>query len=254
MRRVLLIVIALIALLAIGLFVFITLAERTSASGFDQAISDLAQSGALERNAEPGLPRQGVYPMAVTGSESISRAPLSVDRDFPTEAPLIVRHTADGYETEARYSSDHVEGVGYRLGEGGAEAISGTTTVSLASFSTTRDREWTPAPLRLPLEPKVGQSWEGDYLSGTLEVHIASEVTRRDTVDVGGTAVPVMVIESTQTIGGEYSGERAEQFFYSPGHGMVVRYTIASKLAGPINITFEVDQTLTSLEPLSGSD
>jgi hypothetical protein len=243
------IVAVVVAVLAIGGFVLFQLASTSSASSVSGAVDELRSENRTERPAEPGLPRQGVYEVTVVGSEALSRGPISVSRDLPTTAPMIVRHTDTGYEVETRYSSDHTEGVGYRLAGPGASAITGTTTVGAAGFKTTRDREWTPAPLRLPLESKVGDAWAGDYQSGDLDVRIESEVVREDTVDVGGRSVDVVVIESTQTIAGEYTGGRTEQFFYSPEHGLIVRYIIESDLEGPVNLRFDADQTVTSLEP-----
>ena len=57
------------------------------------------------------------------------------------------------------------------------------------------------------------------------------------------------MIESTQTVTGEYKGSRSEQFFYSPDNGLVVRYVIESDLEGPVNFSYRADQTVTSLQP-----
>jgi hypothetical protein len=191
-----------------------------------------------------------VYEYAVEGDESLSRGPISVSRDLPDRAPMILRHTDIGYETEIRYSGDHVEWVRYRLAGRGASATWGQTKVGASGFATTRPREWTPAPLRLPFAPEVGDTWDGDYDSGGLAVRIESEVTREDTVNVGGESVEVIVIESTQAVEGEYSGSRREQFYYSPDTGLVVRYVIESDLEGPVDLRFDADQTLVSTEPV----
>ncbi|MDH3226401.1 MAG: hypothetical protein OEM67_04840 [Thermoleophilia bacterium] len=241
------VIIVLIA--AVALFLF--LASSSSASSISGAIDDLAAEERVARNPEPGLPLQGVYEYAVTGRERLSRGPVSVTRDLPDRAPMIVRHTDIGYETEIRYSGDHFEWVRYRLAGRGASATWGQTRVGATGISTTRPRDWTPAPLRLPFDPAVGDTWRGDYDSGGLAIRIASEVTREDIVTVAGAPVDVVVVESTQDVQGEYSGSRREQFYYSPDTGLTVRYVIESDLDGPVDLNFEADQTLTSLEPLS---
>jgi hypothetical protein len=250
-RRVIVISVGAVVAVLVGLVaVFFFLASSSSASSIAGAAEDLSSEERVARDPEPGLPAQGVYELVVTGSETLSRGPISVKRDLPDRAPMIVRHTDIGYETEIRYSSDHVEWVRYRLAGPGASATWAQTKVGATGVSTTRPREWSPPPLRLPMDVAVGDTWEGDYKSGDLAVRIESEALREDTVTVGGQSVDVIVIESTQTVEGEYSGSRREQFFYSTESGLVVRYVIESDLDGPVDLRFDADQALASLEPL----
>ena len=248
-RKIIIGIVALIAVVVVaGASVFF-LAGRTSESGIADAVADLKAESITPRAPAPGLPQQGVYQLEVKGSETISRGPAKINRDLPETAPMIIRHTKNGYETEFRYSSGHTEWVRYRIGDDGASATWGQSEIS-AGVTTKRPRNWSPSPLRLPLSPKVGDTWEGDYKSGELGVRIESRVDREDTVTVAGEPVAVVVIESTQSVEGEYNGSRREQFYYSPDTGLLVRYVIESDLKGPVNFSYDVDQTVTSLEPL----
>lgn len=235
---------------AVGAFLYFS---ATSAEGesIDAALADFQAEPAIASPAGPGLPPAGVYELAVDGSETIGRSALSITRELPGTAPLIIRHTPAGFETESRYSNQHTEWVRYGLGDEGASALWAQTKVSAGTVGRTQPRDWTPPPLRLPRAPEVGDRWGGDYRSGALEVTIANEVLREDQVSVGGEPVPVMVIESRQMIAGEYEGERTEHFWYSPETGLVPRYQIESSLNGPVNLDFTVDQTLRSLTPLT---
>jgi hypothetical protein len=241
---------AIVGLLAVLVVLFLVLASNSSESSVTDAVEDLDSEGRVARAQEPGLPAQGVYEYSVIGKETLSRGPISVNRDLPDRAPMIVRHTDLGYETEIRYSSDHVEWVRYRLAGRGASATWAQTKVGATGVSTTRPREWTPPPLRLPFDVEVGDTWEGDYDSGGLAVRIESEALRNDIVTVADQPVDVIVIESTQAVEGEYSGSRREQFYYSTETGLIVRYVIESDLDGPVDLSFEADQTLVSLEPV----
>lgn len=247
-RKITIGLVALVAVVIVAGIAFFFLAGRSSSAGIEDAVADLQAENLTARPAEPGLPAQGVYELSVTGSETISRGPVKVNRKLPGTAPMIVRHITNGYETEFRYSSVHIEWVRYGLAEDGASATWGQSEIS-AGVTTTRPRDWTPPPLRIPLEPQVGDTWEGDYESGDLGVRIESRVDREDTVDVAGEPVDVVVIDSTQKVTGEYNGSRREQFFYAPEYGLLVRYVIESDLKGPVNFSYEVDQTVTSLEP-----
>lgn len=249
-RIVILSLIAIVAIVGVAGFLFYRAASSASGESIDAALADFRAEPSTASPAAPGLPGAGVYELAVEGSETIGRSALSITRELPSAAPLIIRHTPTGFETESRYSDQHTEWVRYGLGADGASAIWAQTKVSAGTVGRTQPRDWTPPPLRLPRAPEVGQRWGGDYRSGSLEVTIANEVLREDAVAVGGESVPVMVIESIQTIAGEYDGERTELFWYSPETGLVPRYQIDSSLDGPVNLDFTVDQTLRSLTPL----
>lgn len=197
----------------------------------------------------PGLPAPGVYEYRVTGTERLSRGPLDVERDLPDLAPMIVRHRDDGYETDLRYSEQHTELSRYEFRGDGSFVTFARTVVGAAGINTTRDREWTPPLLRLPLGTEVGREWGGPYAAGDLELRIENEILRMEMVDVGGTPVEAAVIESRQDVTGGFTGRRVETFWYSPPRGLVVRYTIESSLDGDTDFDIAADQTLESLTP-----
>ena len=163
---------------------------------------------------------------------------------------MIVRHADGGYETDLRYSDAHTELSRYDLREDGAYVVFARTVVKTSVSTTTRDREWSPPLLRLPLRPRVGQEWGGPFTAGDLRLQIGNEVLRREPLEIGGETVEdVFVIESRQRITGEYTGERTETFWYSPDTGLVVRYAIESELDGPTDFDITAEQTLRSLTP-----
>lgn len=238
-------------LIAAGVGILWFLLQSSGAATIDAAVDDFTADLAAAAEPVDGAPMPGVYMYAVTGDERISRSSLGISRSVSGEAPLIIRSTADGYETELRYSQDHTEWVRYAIGDGGASATWGQSEVKALGIGDRRPREWQPQPLRLPLDPSVGDAWSGSYKSGTLDVDIASSVLREDVVEIEGQEVPVMVIESTQNITGTYSGGRTEEFWLDPGTDLVVRYKITSGLEGPIDFAITADHTLMSLTPLT---
>jgi hypothetical protein len=237
-----------VALVVAGFLVWRSLDDTEPVTASD-ALAEYRESP-TPGAARPGLPAPGVYEYDVIGSEQLSRGPISIDRDLPPVAPMIIRHVGGGYETDLRYSDSHTELSRYDLRPAGAYVTFARTVVETSLSTTTRDRAWTPPLLRLPTRPKVGQDWGGPFTAGDLQLQIRNEVLRSETADVGGTAVnDVFVIESRQEITGEYTGRRTETFWYSPSTGMVVRYTIDSTLDGPTDFDITAEQTLRSLTP-----
>ena len=240
------------ALIVLAVAVLWFLLQTSGAASVDDALEDFASYPDLA-SAEPmdGAPAPGVYTFQVTGEERIGRGSLGISRSVSGEAPFIIRTTDDGYETELRYSADHTEWVRYAVGEEGTTSTWGQSEVKALGIGELRPREWDPPPLRFPAQPAVGDSWSGTYKSGTLDVAIDGSVLREDKVEIGGESVPVVVIESVQSISGAYSGPRTEEFWIDPERNLIVRYTIASDLEGPIDFSITADHVLTSLTPLT---
>jgi hypothetical protein len=238
----------LIVALVVGGFLFWRTLDDTEPVTASEALAEYRESPTPGQAAR-GLPAPGVYEYDVTGSEQLRRGPVDLDRTLPAVAPMLVRHQDGGYETDLRYSDGHTELSRYDLRPRGAYVTFARTVVETPVTTTTRDREWTPPLLRLPLAPEVGQRWGGPFTAGDLELQIENEVLRREPVDVGGRPVNAFVIESRQDITGEYTGERTETFWYAPARGLVVRYTIDSTLDGPTDFDIKAEQTLRSLTP-----
>ena len=238
-----------VALIAVAVGVLWVLLQSSGAATVDNALEDFTAAPAAAAEPLDGAPVPGVYTYAVTGDERISRGALGISRSVTGEAPFIIRTVDGGYETELRYSQDHTEWVRYAIRDDGASAIWGQSEVKALGIGDRRPREWEPQPLRLPTNPEVGDTWAGSYKSGTLDIDIASDILREDRIEIDGAQVPVVVIESVQTIRGVYAGGRTEEFWLDPETDLVVRYKIRSDLEGPIDFSIAADHTLTSLTP-----
>ena len=238
----------LIVALVVGGFLFWRTLDDTDPVTASDALTEYRENPTPGQAAR-GLPAPGVYEYSVAGSEQLSRGPVDIDRALPPVAPMLVRHGDGGYETDVRYSDGHTELSRYDLRPQGSFVTFARTVVKTPVTTTTRDREWTPPLLRLPIVPEVGQTWGGPYTAGDLELQIENEVLRREAVDVGGRRVNAFVIESRQDITGEYTGQRTETFWYAPAQGLVVRYSIDSTLDGPTDFDIRAEQTLRSLSP-----
>lgn len=241
---------ALVVVLVVGGVILYLIASRTSAASTDTAVEDFRESSIEDRPEARGLPAQGVYQYTVDGRETIDGGPLSVGRDLPSISPRIVRHTEQGFEIEWRLSGDHVESWGYALEDDGAHALFERSTLAVAGISATTENEWSPPPLRLPAEPEVGMSWNEDTASGDQRISIASEVSGRETVDVGGTPVEVVLIESTIDYAGGVEGRIEDTSYYDPETGLEIRHVSNATLDdGSSEVTTRWDATLRSLEP-----
>ncbi len=238
----------LIVALVVGGVIFWQTLDDTDPVSANDALTEYRESPS-PGEAGPGLPAPGVYEYTVTGSEQLSRGPVDIDRALPGVAPMLVRHGDGGYETDVRYSDSHTELSRYDVRPEGAFVTFARTVVKTPVTTTTRDREWTPNLLRLPLKPKVGETWGGPFTAGDLQLQIETEVLRRERVDVGGQAVNAFVIEARQDITGEYTGQRTETFWYAPERALVVKYAIDSTLDGPTDFDIRAEQTLRSLTP-----
>jgi hypothetical protein len=240
----------LIVALVVGGILFWQSLDDTDPVTANDALTEYRESP-TPGEAGPGLPAPGVYEYTVSGSEQLSRGPVDIDRGLPAVAPMLIRHADGGYETDLRYSDSHTELSRYDVRPQGAFVTFARTVVKTPVTTTTRDREWTPNLLRLPLRPEVGETWGGPFTAGDLQLQIENEVLRREPVDVGGRPVNAFVIESRQEITGEYTGRRTETFWYAPAQALVVRYTIDSTLDGPTDFDIKAEQTLRSLSPLT---
>lgn len=232
----------------VGAYVYTTLDDQTE-QGVDSVLADFRKDRPPDAPARDGLPKQGVYPISVIGEETIKSGPLTVDRTLPAQASMIVRHRADGFETEARYSAEHVEIARYGFTNDGTVLTFAITKLKVGPTSTTRERAWTPVLLRFPADSAPGKTWGGAYKSGDLDLTITAKALPDATVTVAGEAVRTDVFEFVQDVKGEFTGSRTETFWYSPEQDLVVRYKIDSSLDGPTDLDFAADQTLTSLTP-----
>ncbi|MCB9010458.1 MAG: hypothetical protein H6531_01355 [Actinobacteria bacterium] len=237
----------LVILVIVGIVIYQSLDDQTEASASAELEAFRAAAGAA-RDPEPGLPLQGVYTYSVKGNEAISRG-VTVKRDFPATATMVVLHDGDGYSTDIKYSEQHLEMVRYVLEDEGTFLTFAKTTVSAGPITSVRDRTWTPRLLRFPAAGASQKSWGGTYKAGALDLQVKASEKPSESVTVGDATVQANVYEFVQDVTGEYSGDRTEVFWVDPKTSLVVRYTIESRLRGPVNIDFFADQTLDSLTP-----
>ena len=233
---------------AVGGFLYFQTLDEGTAVKEDKALTDFRASKAPDGAPRAGLPPQGVYTLAVTGTETITRGPISVTRPLAPKAPMIVRHTPDGFETETRYLEEHTEIARYGFRPDGTILTFAITTLKVGPTGTTKERAWSPALLRFPAEAGTAPG-AGAFKSGDLDLKIASKRLPAETVDVAGAPVDTEVFEFAQEVAGEFTGNRTETFWYSPKDNLIVRYKVDSSLKGPTDLDFSADQTLTSLTP-----
>lgn len=202
-----------------------------------------------ERTA-PGLPPAGVYEYEVTGSETIVQGPIEITRAFPGSSPAILTHTEEGYVWEWRLSSDRTETLSYAVGDSGAAASAGRSELEVAGVTSDVERTWTPAPLRFPLRPEVGDRFaESATGSDGTRLQIETEVTGTDTVEVGDQAADVTVLEATLRFSGDTEGVVEEIISYVPDTGLLVRYESEEDFSGGGELRSTWDAKLVSLDP-----
>ncbi len=238
-------------LVVVGIVAAMYLATRSGEASADDALDDFRDSATVERT-EPGLPPGGVYGYDVTGSETISQGPIDITRSFPGSAPAIVTHTEDGYEWEWRLSSDRTETLTYAVGDRGASTTGGRSELAVAGITSDVERTWTPAALRFPLQPKVGDRFS-DSVEGSdgTRLDVETEVIGTDTVEVGGEPVDVAVLEATLRFTGDSPGTVEEVLTYVPESGLLVRFESKEDFSGSGQLRSSWDAKLTSLQPES---
>lgn len=225
------------------------LATRSGEASASGALEEFRDLESVERT-EPGLPPQGVYEYDVTGSETIIQGPIEITRAFPGSSPAIVTHTDSGYQWEWRLSSDRTETLGYTVDDRGASASSGRSELVVAGITSDVSRDWTPAPLRYPLDPEVGQQFS-DSVTGSdgAKLDVETEVTGTETIDVAGTPVDVSILESTLRFSGDSPGVVEEVLSYAPDTGLLVRYQSEENFTGSGELRSKWDAKLVSLDP-----
>ena len=237
------------ALAIIGVSAAVFLATRSGEASASGALEEFRDLESVERT-EPGLPPQGVYEYDVTGSETIIQGPIEITRAFPGSSPAIVTHTDSGYQWEWRLSSDRTETLGYTVDDRGASASSGRSELVVAGITSDVSRDWTPAPLRYPLDPEVGQQFS-DSVTGSdgAKLDVETEVTGTETIDVAGTPVDVSILESTLRFSGDSPGVVEEVLSYAPDTGLLVRYQSEENFTGSGELRSKWDAKLVSLDP-----
>lgn len=225
--------------------------------------SEVAQTRALEQvgsdelaeSPAPGVPAAGVYTYAQDGWERVGAGPLGVRRELPDTARIAVGGVSPTeFEATAFLSGEHIEGVRYRLSDGWIREEWRRTDVTLIGIGRDDRRDLVPAPRRVPVRPRVGQSWSEDYRAGSLPVDARSRIVRADEIAVGGEPVPVVVIQVESTTGGAHPGTRTETVWWSPERAIPIRWRLEMDVEGVAELTTRTTLELTNLSPARAAE
>lgn len=209
------------------------------------ALASLGQPGAPRR----GLPAPGVYEYRQDGSESGGIGPLSLDRELPSTARMVVRRVGDGVERELNLAKEHIESVRYRLTPGGIRTTWIRTEITFAGFGRDDRRTTRPAPLFLPAKLALGVRWRSDYRTGDIEVSDESEVVGKETFEVDGRPEPVWVVEISSETRGAHPGTQNETIWWSPRYALPLRWQMARDIGGTVKLKVKATLELVSVIP-----
>lgn len=242
-----------IVIVPLGLLLILVVAEtwfRTRA-GSSTPVSEataLAEYGVGGRAATSG-PRLGVYTYRVTGVERVSLGPLSVDRDLPREARIVVRGAPGGYWRTLVLSDEHVESTRFRVTAAGARGVQRRTIVKVAGIGREDFVDLKPPPLSHPTRIRVGDTWNERYHLDEVVVDARVQVTGREEVSVGGRARSAFIIRTKALITGPFPGWRTDVMWWSPVLAMPVRWKIDMDVGGAASLATHADMLLTSADP-----
>ena len=216
----------------------------------ERALADFRGRAAEEpARVRPGVPRAGVYSYRVQGRETAKAGPASIGRDLPGRASYVVTPTPAGYEEEWRLSEEHIEAFRYRVAPGGARTVWTRTKLTFLGFGRDDRRDLRPPPLRMPLRPRVGQTWRSSYMAGDLPVMVAARVLRREPVRVGGRPVPALVVHVHSETGGAHPGTRDERVWWAPSLALALRMEVDMEVRGTFGLSGEARLELESTDP-----
>ncbi len=196
-----------------------------------------------------GPPAAGVYAYRLSGREHGGAGPLAVTRGLPPQAVATVTRTSDGWETRIDYSKQHVEGARYVVRPDAIDMVWRRVDVSFAGLGRDDRRELAGRYRLIRLPARVGETWNDRYLAGTLENRVRTRVLREEDVDVGGAAVPTLVLQSHTVTTGAFSGTRDEILWWSPQLRVPVRSKLDVVVRGIVGYESHLDMTLTGLTP-----
>ncbi|MGH9164406.1 MAG: hypothetical protein ACRDZW_02690 [Acidimicrobiales bacterium] len=109
-----------------------------------------------------------------------------------------------------------------------------------------------PPVLAVPVPAPVGRSWswKATTVDGRSTVDSSFRVTRRETLDIGGSSVTTSVVEATIATRGDIVSDGTQTFWYAEDRRLVVRQQErTSGRLGAITFTSESTDTLRSLQP-----
>jgi hypothetical protein len=251
-RPVLVAVAAVVAVLAAGLGAWWWLGSRDAGEvSRGESLAELEARGGGRGDPEAGVPVPGVYEYDQSGWERGGVGPISIRRDLPSTARMLVAEAAaDGYLSELSLASEHVEAVRYVVVDGWARGVWRRSDVRIAGIGRDDRRAVRPPARWMPLRPRVGLTWRDEYQVGPLPVEARSEVLRRERVVVGGERVEAFVVHVVSDTGGDYPGTRTETIWWAPALALPVRWRIDSDTGGLGRLHTVTDLRLRTTEAL----
>jgi hypothetical protein len=242
---------AAVVIIVAGLSVWILTAGRQSSEVTEAAALDQVEGDGLVESPAPGVPAPGVYSYAQAGWERVGAGPLGVRRELPGTARIAVGAVSpSSFEVTAFLSEEHIEGVRYGVAGGWIREEWRRTDVTLVGIGRDDRRDLRPPPRRVPMAPEVGQTWRDEYEAGSLPVEVSSRIARADELEVGGEAVPVVVIRVESTTGGAHPGTRSETVWWSPERAIPVRWRLEMDVEGVAELTTRTTLELEDLSPV----
>jgi len=200
--------------------------------------------------AAPGpIPAAGVYTYSASGTERAHIGPVSIDREIPASARYVVTRTPDGYQAEIRISGEHTEATRYVVGSEWIRAVWRRVDVTFLRMGRDDRRPLTPAVPAIPVEPRVGRSWDIAYSAWKLRTTGTGRVVRRETLSVAGAPEDVFLIETRTHTAGAHGGPRLERMWWSPRLGLPVRLQSDTTLDGSVGYRSRIRLDLTSATP-----
>lgn len=183
------------------------------------------------------LPRAGVYAYGTSGGESLSFGGIA--RQFPPTSHMIV--TDGGGCTTMRWVplEQHTESLAFCPRSDGAYQVTSMTSYEMiAGVQTTTVIRCPAGAYLVPPRPAAGKRWHATCTAtGHQKVTVAGLDVGRSSVDVGGREVPALHTRLTLDFSGGEQGTNPNNYWLSPGDGLVLRQRESVDLsqdAGPL--------------------
>lgn len=205
--------------------------------------------GSSTAPAVAGAPRSGVWTYRASGDETVGIGPVTIDRDLPAEAQIVVRPAPKGFWRTLVLSEEHVEASRLRIRPKGEYLEERITTLKVTGFGRDDREMLVPPALVYPAAMEPGDAWTERYMLDKVRVVTRARVLRADAVEVDGQRVPVLVIEKRGKVSGPLAGFREDRIWWSPGLRMPVRWEMRNKLDGFASLRTDAELVLARPAP-----
>lgn len=199
--------------------------------------------------AVAGAPRSGVWTYRASGDETVGIGPVTIDRDLPAEAQIVVRSAPKGFWRTLVLSEEHVEASRLRITPKGEYLEERVTTLKVTGLGRDDREMLVPPALVYPSAMEPGDAWTERYMLDKVRVVTRARVLRADAVQVDGQRVPVLVIEKRGKVSGPLAGFRDDRIWWSPGLRMPVRWEMRNTLDGFASLRTDAELVLTRPAP-----